>query len=118
VDTSPHAIAVARLNGAAQRLAGWTSPEGDTRAAAIEELRQLGCDDTAPYAETAGIMLGAHPPGDATHGLFANAAALVLEAGGLTEDDERVRHWIAVGAERRARGRAAQRAGDHWGAPG
>jgi hypothetical protein len=118
VDTSPHAIAVARLNGAAQRLAGWTPPTGQARAAALEELHQLGGDDTDAYAETAGIMLGAHPAGDATHGLFTNAAALVLEAGGLTADDERVRHWIAVGAERRERGREAQRAGDHWGAPG
>jgi hypothetical protein len=118
VETSPHLLAVARLNGAAQRLAGWTAPTGPARTQALDELRQLAGDDTNAYATAAGTMLGAHPPGDASHGLFANAAALVLEAGGLTEDDERVQRWIAVGAERRERGRAAQRAGDHWGAPG
>jgi len=114
VETSQHLIRVAHLNGAAQRHGGWTPPTGTAREQALDELRQLGQDDTDAYAHTAGIMLGAHPPGDATHGLFANAAALILEAGGLTEDDERVQHWVAIGKERRERGRDAMRAGDHW----
>jgi hypothetical protein len=114
VETSAHLIRVAALNGAAQRHAGWTPPTGQARAAALEELRQLAGDDTDAYAHAAGTMLGAHPPGDASHDLFAIAAELVLEAGGLEEDDERVQRWITVGAERRERGRAALRAGDHW----
>lgn len=114
METSQHLIRVAHLNGAGQRHGGWTPPTGTARTDALEELRQLGSDDTEAYAETAGIMLGAHPPGDATHDLFHNAAELVLEAGGLTVDDERVQHWITVGRERRERGRAAMRAGDHW----
>jgi hypothetical protein len=114
VDTSQHLIRVAALNGTAQRHGGWTPPTGHARDTALTELRQLGGDDTDAYAHTAGTMLGAHPPGDASHDLFANAAALVLEAGGLTEDDERVQHWIAVGEDRRERGRDAMRAGDHW----
>jgi hypothetical protein len=118
VDTSPHALTVARLNGAAQRHGGWNAPTEQDRAAALEELRQLGGTDPAPYAETAGIMLGAHPEGDASHDLFRNAATLVLEAAGLIAADEQVQHWITIGAERRARGRDALQAGDHWGAPG
>lgn len=118
VETSAHLIRVARLHGAAQRLAGWTPPHGTDRDAALEELRHLGGDDTDAYAETAGTMLGAHPPGDASHDLFRNAAELILEAGGLDEDDKRVRQWIAVGRERRERGRAALRAGDNWDAAG
>jgi hypothetical protein len=114
VDTSQHLIRVAHLNGAGQRHGGWTPPTGTARAEALDELRELGGNDIGAYAETAGIMLGAHPPGDATHVLFTNAAALVLEAGGLTEDNERVQHWITVGRERRERGKDAMRAGDHW----
>jgi hypothetical protein len=114
METSQHLIRVAHLNGAAQRHGGWTPPTGDAHTAALEELRELGSDDTEAYAEAAGIMLGAHPEGDATHTLFINAAGLVLEAGGLTADDERVQHWITVGRERRERGRDAMRAGDHW----
>jgi hypothetical protein len=114
VEASQHLIRVAHLHGAGQRHGGWTPPTGPARADALEELRELGSDDTDAYAHTAGTMLGAHPPGDASHDLFRNAAGLVLEAGGLTEDDERVQHWIAVGAERRQRGRDAMRAGDHW----
>jgi hypothetical protein len=118
METSQHLIRVAHLHGAGQRHGGWTPPTGTAREQALEELRQLGGDDTDAYAETAGIMLGAHPPGDATHVLFANAAELVLEAGGLTVDDERVQRWITVGRERRERGREAMRAGDHWGRSG
>lgn len=118
METSPHLIRVARLHGAAQRHGGWTPPTGQARTDALDELRQLGEDDTDAYAHAAGIMLGAHPPGDASHDLFRNAAGLVLEAGGLTADDERVRQWIAVGRERRERGQDALRAGDHWGEAG
>jgi hypothetical protein len=118
VDTSAHLIRVAHLNGAAQRHGRWTPPTGQARAAALEELRELGDDDTDAYAHTAGTMLGYHPEGDLSHDLFANAAGLVLEAGGLTLDDERVQHWIAIGAERRQRTLEALRAGDHWGPPG
>jgi hypothetical protein len=114
VETSQHLIRVAHLNGAGQRHGGWTPPTGTARTAALEELRKLGSDDTDAYAHTAGIMLGAHPEGDASHVLFTNAAGLVLEAGGLTADDERVHHWITIGRERRERGRDAMRAGDHW----
>ena len=114
METSQHLLRVAALNGAAQRHGGWTPPTGQNREAALGELRQLGGDDTDAYAETAGLMLGTHPPGDASHDLFRNATGLVLEAGGLTEDDERVQRWITVGAERRERGRAALRAGDNW----
>lgn len=112
--TSPHRILVARLNGAARRHGGWAPPTGDARAAAIENLRTIGGDQPAPYAETAGIMLGAHPPGDATHHQFHIAAHLLLEAAGLDLADEDVQRWIEVGAERRARGQEAMRAGDHW----
>lgn len=118
METSPHLIRVARLNGAGQRHGGWTPPTGQDRETALHELRQLGQDDTDAYAETAGTMLGAHPVGDASHDLFRNAAELVLEAGGLAAADERVRHWVTVGAERRERGRAALRAGDYWGDAG
>jgi hypothetical protein len=118
VDTSQHLLRVAALNGAAQRHGGWTPPTGHAREAALTELRELAGDDTDAYAHTAGTMLGAHPPGDATHDLFTNAAALLLEAGGLTEDDDRVQAWIREGERRRAKGQEAQRAGDHWGAPG
>lgn len=111
---SGHRVTVARLNGAAQRHAGWTPPTGDDRQHALNELRAIAGDDTSALAETAGLMLGAHPVGDATHGLFRNAAELLLEAAGLTEADEQVQHWIAVGAERRERSREAMRAGDHW----
>jgi hypothetical protein len=114
VETSQHLIRVASLNGVAQRHAGWTPPTGQARQAALAELRANGGDDTDAYAHAAGTMLGAHPEGDATHDTFRIAAELVLEAGGLEQDDERVQHWITVGAERRARGRAALRAGDHW----
>jgi hypothetical protein len=118
VETSPHLIRVAHLNGAAQRHGGWTPPTGPARDTALQELRHLGGDDTDAYAQTAGTMLGAHPEGDASHDLFRNAAGLILEAGGLTEDDDRVQHWVAVGQERRSRGRAALRAGDYWGDAG
>ena len=47
--------------------------------------------------------------------LYRTGAELILEAAGLTVDDERVQHWIAVGKERRERGQDAMRAGDHWG---
>jgi hypothetical protein len=112
--TSQHRILVAQLNGAARRHGGWTPPTGDARAAALEELRDIAGDDTDAYAETAGVMLGAHPPGDASHDQFRIAAELLLEAAGLTETDEDVQHWITIGQERRARGQEAMRAGDHW----
>jgi hypothetical protein len=114
VDTSPHLITIARLNGAAQRLAGWTPPTGPARQTAIAELRAIAGDDTEAYAHAAGTMLGAHPPGDAAHGIHTNAAHLILDAGQLTADDDRVQRWITVGAERRERRIAELRAGDHW----
>jgi hypothetical protein len=113
VETSPHLLRVAELNGAGQRHGGWDPPTGDARAAALEELRSIGGDDTEAYAHAAGTMLGGHPPG-----IHHNAAMLILEAARLTLDDDRVKHWIAVGEKRREKTLEAMRAGDHWGPPG
>lgn len=107
-------IVVAWLEGAAKRHGGWTAPEGEARATAIAELRALGGDDAALYAQAAGIMLGCHPDGDPQHVRYRIAAHLLLDAAGLTEADERVREWIAVGQERRDRTRAAHAAGDTY----
>jgi hypothetical protein len=107
-------LIVARLQGAATRLGRWEPPVGQERQVAIADLCELGGPDPAPYVQAAGIMLGCHPPGDSSHTLYRNGAALLLEAAGLTEGDEEVQTWIAVGEERRVRTRAAQRAGDHW----
>lgn len=111
--TSP-GIIVARLEGAGKRLGGWTAPEGEARDAAIAELRAIGGEEKTLYAQAAGILLGCHPEGDPQHNRYRIAAHLLLDAAGLTEADERVGEWIAVGQERRARTRAAHAAGDTY----
>jgi hypothetical protein len=105
-------LTVARLQGAAKRHGGWTSPSEEKREEAIAELRAIGGDQRDAYAEAAGIMLGCHPADDASHDRYRVAAELLLEAGGLTVDDPDVQQWIAVGEWRRTRTRAAMAAGD------
>jgi hypothetical protein len=107
-------VTVAQLQGAAKRLGGWQAPEGPLRDAAVDGLRSIGGDDTAAYAEAAGIMIGCHPAGDAQHARYQVAADLLLEAGGLAATDPAVGEWIAVGRERRTRTRAAMSAGDTY----
>lgn len=108
-------ITVARLQGAAKRHGGWTEPNEDARQAAVAELQAIGGDNQDAYAEAAGIMLGCHPEGDASHDRYRIAAHLVLDAAGLTVDDPEVRQWIAVGEERWNRRIARQQAGDPFG---
>lgn len=105
-------LIVASLQGAAQRLGGWDPPVGQERQVAVADLREIGGGRADLYARAAGIMLGNHPDGDRSHALYRNGAELLLEAGGLAVDDERVQAWIRVGEQRRARTREAHRAGD------
>lgn len=115
---SPDRVIVARLHGAASRLAGWNPPKGKARAQAVAELRELATVYPTPrrgalhqpvpvlradlLAEVAGLLLGTAP---ADHPEAHRAAAeLLVEAGasrGLLD------HWIGVGRARAARSECA-----------
>lgn len=113
--STPTDLLSARLQGAAQRLAGWEPPVGQERQVAIHDLQQIAGNNIDAYAQAAGIMLGTHPPGDTSHAMYQAGADLILDAGGLAEDDERVQAWVAAGEEHREKARAAHAAGDVWG---
>lgn len=110
--STAHRLLVTQLESVAQRYSSWTEPDEQTRVAAVAELRAIGGDNRDAFAEAAGIMLGCHPIGDPSHDWYRTAAGYVLEAGGLSEADELVGEWVAVGRERRTRTRAAMAAGD------
>lgn len=112
---SAHRLLVTELQGTADRLGGWHPPTGQARQVAVADLQEIGGNNQDAYAEAAGIMLGCHPEGDVSHDRYRVAAELILEAAGLTRDDEQVRHWITVGEERRTRTRRAFRTGDTFG---
>lgn len=109
---STYRLLVTSLQGTADRLGGWHPPEGQARQVAVADIQEIGGNNMDAYAEAAGIMLGCHPEGDVSHDRYRVAAELLLEAAGLTRDDEQVRRWIAVGEERRSRTKKAFRAGD------
>jgi hypothetical protein len=92
----PEDLAAARLSGIARRHAG-KGPEFDVEAA-LAELRAVPAVDPDKLAETAGIALGYHQQ-DTDFDFHALEAALLIAAGA---DLTRLRHWMRVGAERRA----------------
>lgn len=96
-------IITAHLHGAATRHAGWRTPEGPAREAAIRELQEIAAaappaKRAALLAEVAGILLGA-----ATHQSHPEqkqiAAELLREAGA---DETLIPQWVEVGRERAA----------------
>lgn len=98
-------IVVARLQGIAKRHAGWTDPQGDRRADALSELRQVGGDRGDLMAQAAGLLLGFYPSDHIAYEHHRIAAQLVIEAGA---DVSRLEHWIQIGAERGERARSSR----------
>jgi hypothetical protein len=108
-------LIIARLHSTASRHAGWTRPEGEARARAVAELRDIATVTEEPkcgslhqprsevrtdlLAETAGILLGFAPDDHPEHHRIA--ADLLREAGA---DEDAVQQWIPVGRERRETG--------------
>jgi hypothetical protein len=101
----PDRLTYTRLYGSATRLGGWTAPTGRQRADALEELRATVGEDLGLAVEAAGVMLGAHPLGDASHRLYRIAADLLLEVAGVEESAMEVQRWIEVGRDRWVRAR-------------
>lgn len=108
-------LIVAKLNGAASRLAGWTRPEGEARDRAVAELRDIATVTEQPQrgslrqprstlrtdllAEAAGLLIGFASDDHPEHHLIA--ADLLRDAGA---DEATIQEWIPVGRERRKSG--------------
>lgn len=99
----PDDLIVAALHGAASRHAGWATPVGAARRAAVDELSEVAGGRADLLSQVAGLLLGYAPSGDAMHEHNRIAAELLIEAGA---DPDTVGKWIEIGGERRATARA------------
>jgi hypothetical protein len=95
----PDRLVVASLQGAASRHAGWSDPEGDARAAAVAELREIAAGRADLLAEAAGVCKGFDLAGDPSAAQYRIMAGLLIDAGA---DVQLLDHWTEVG-KRRAR---------------
>lgn len=94
----------------------WKPPTGPDRDAVLDQIRERAGGRTDLLIEAAGILLGVRPDNehDPRHRQATAGARMLLEAADVAEDDERVREWMPVGAERRVRWRKPE-APTGWG---